>query len=248
MVDMDLQIAIDESRPLRAQVEREIREGIRAGRLRAGARLPASRPLAQELRVSRGVIVEAYAQLIAEGYLSARRSGGTRVAGGASRPAPHRSPHHPSPPRIRFDLRAGIPDLSLFPRRAWHAATVAALRELPDASLSYGPPQGLGYLRRTLADYLGRVRAVLVESDQIFITCGTSHSLALLWHALARRGVRRVAVEDPTWRRIPETIAQAGLEPVAVAVDGAGLVVGDLARLDVDAVVVSPAHQYPTGA
>lgn len=245
---MDLHIALDRNRPLRAQLERELRDGIRSGRLHSGSKLPPTRLLARELGVSRGVIVEAYAQLVAEGYLLARTREGTRVADGlAQTPRRARATRAPQP-RIRYDLRAGIPDLSLFPRRAWNTATAKALHELPDAALSYGPPEGLAHLRVTLGAYLGRVRAVLAESEQILITCGCSHALGLLWRTLDDGGSPRVAVEDPSWPHTSETISQAGLEAIPLPVDSRGLVVSELDASGAQAVVVSPAHQYPTGA
>ena len=130
---------------------------------------------------------------------------------------------------MRYDLRAGIPDLSLFPRRAWNTATARALRELPDAALSYGPPAGMPQLREAVGAYLGRVRAVLAEPDQILITCGSSDALGLLWRTFREHGARRIAIEDPSWPRIGETISQAGLMPVPVPVDEHGLVVSALA-------------------
>jgi GntR family transcriptional regulator/MocR family aminotransferase len=248
--DMDLHIALDHDQPLRAQVERELRDGIRSGRLHGGSKLPPTRLLARELGVSRGVVVEAYAQLVAEGYLLARTREGTRVAEGlALTPRPARPPRVPRP-RVRYDLRPGIPDLSLFPRRAWNAATAKALRELPDAALSYGPPQGLRQLRVTLGAYLGRVRAVLADSEQILITCGSGDALGLLWRMFDHGGAEAeaVAVEDPSWPRIGETISQAGLGVLALPVDSRGLVVSELEASGASAVVVSPSHQYPTGA
>jgi len=148
---------------------------------------------------------------------------------------------------MRFDLRAGLPDTSLFPRRAWNAATADAVRRLPDAAFQYGSERGEHHLRRAIASYLGRTRAISVAEDQTFITCGSSHSFSLLWNMLRAAGVRRVAHEDPGWDKIAKTIAQAGLQPVPVRVNGRGLSMTDLRQADVQAVVVSPAHQYPTG-
>jgi GntR family transcriptional regulator / MocR family aminotransferase len=150
--------------------------------------------------------------------------------------------------RIRFDLRSGVPDLSLFPRREWQSATAAVLRELPDAAFSYGSRRGLHQLRIALSDYLGRVRAVVADSERVFISAGAAHGMVILWHTLRQRGAERVAVEDPVWPAIPATIVQAGLDVVPVAVDERGLDCAALHSLDVDAVVVSPAHQYPTGS
>jgi GntR family transcriptional regulator/MocR family aminotransferase len=204
--------------------------------------------LAEELDVSRGVVVEAYSQLIAEGYLVARSGDGTRIADGLAQQPP--APRAPSgvAPRIRYDLSSGVPDLSFFPRRAWQSAGMTALRDLPDAALSYGSRRGLRQLRTALADYLGRVRAVVADQERVFICAGSSHGMTIIWHTLRQRGARRIAVEDPVWRALPDTIVQAGLEAVPVAVDERGLDVAQLDGLDVDAVVLSPAHQYPTGA
>jgi GntR family transcriptional regulator/MocR family aminotransferase len=245
---MELHLVLDRAGPLRAQLERSIRDGIRAGRLRAGSRLPPSRELAAELGISRGVVVDAYSQLVAEGYLVARRGEGTRIANGVvHKPAAARAVSARAE-RIRFDLRSGIPDLAEFPRREWQAATAAALRDLPDAALSYGSRRGLRQLRVALSDYLGRVRAVVADPERVLITAGAAHGIEMLCRALRSGGARRVAVEDPAWPSIQAAVAQAGLEPVPIRVDDDGLDVGALSGRRVDAVVLSPAHQYPTGA
>lgn len=206
-----------------------------------------SRVLADELRVSRGVIVEAYSQLVAEGYLTARSGDGTRIADGLAQQPPARRAPSGTAPRIRYDLRSGIPDLSLFPRRAWHSAMATAVREIPDAALSYGSRRGLRQLRIALSDYLGRVRAVVADPDRMLISASATQAMLILWQTLRQRGARRIAVEDPAWPSIPETIIQAGLEPIPVAVDEHGLQTAELERVEVDGVALSPAHQYPTG-
>jgi GntR family transcriptional regulator/MocR family aminotransferase len=244
---VDIHLALDRANPLRAQLEQELRAAIRAGRLRSGAKLPPSRVLADELQVSRGVVVEAYSQLVAEGYLVARSGDGTRIANGLAQQQPAARAPSAALPRIRYDLRSGVPDLSLFPRREWQSATATALRELPDAALSYGSRRGMRQLRIALSDYLGRARAVVADPERVFITAGATHGMEIVWHTLRARGARRVAVEDPTWWAIRETIAQAGLEAVPIAVDEHGLDVAELERVDASAVVVSPAHQYPLG-
>ena len=244
---VDIHLELDRAEPLRAQLERELRAAIRSGRLRAGVKLPPSRVLAGELEVSRGVVVEAYSQLVAEGYLVARSGDGTRIADGlAQQPPAARAPSGPAP-RIRYDLRSGVPDLSFFPRRELQSAMATVLRELPDAAFSYGSRRGARGLRLALADYLGRARAVVADPERLFIAAGAAHGMGILWQALKQRGARRVAIEDPAWRAIPQTIVQAGLEVVPVAVDDDGFDVGRLEQHDVDAVVLSPAHQYPTG-
>jgi GntR family transcriptional regulator / MocR family aminotransferase len=245
---MDLHLVLDRRAPVRAQLERGLREAIRTGRLRPGSKLPPSRVLADELALSRGVVVEAYSQLTAEGYLVARPRDGTRVAEGLAQQPPA-SPASPARARrFTYDLRSGVPDLSLFPRREWQAASAAVLRELPDAAFAYGSPRGLRRLRTALSDYLGRVRAVVAEPERMLISAGAAHALEILWLTLRELGARRVAVEDPCWRAIRDAIAQAGLEVVPIEVDERGLRTDELLDAQVDAVVLSPAHQYPTGA
>ncbi len=234
--------------PLRRRLEDELRGAVRAGRLPPGTALPSSRALAGQLGVSRGVVVEAYAQLVAEGYLSTRQGLATVVAAraqaGTGEPLPAEAPA----PVPRFDFGTGVPDLSAFPRRAWIAAASRGLRALPDARLGYGDARGAPELRGALAAYLGRARGVVATADRVLVTGGTRQALALVWRALAETGARRVAVEDPGWAPQRATALDAGLEAVAVPVDGDGLRVDLLGPLGVDAVVLTPAHQFPSGA
>jgi GntR family transcriptional regulator/MocR family aminotransferase len=251
LAEMDLQVEFAPGVPLRRQLERQLREAIRSGRLRAGSALPPSRVLAEELGVSRGVVVDCYSQLTVEGYLSARTGAGTRVA---YTPVPAHAGaavQALSAPgtvmKIRYELRPGQPDFHAFPRRQWQAALTGALRELPDRDLAYADPRGVPGLREAIAEYLRRARAVVAVADDVVVFCGISHGLSVLWHALREQGARRVAVEDPGWRWQTRTVDQAGLEAVPVPVDDQGLVVSELARARVDAVVLTPAHQYATG-
>jgi GntR family transcriptional regulator/MocR family aminotransferase len=246
---MDLQVEFAPGVPLRRQLERQLRDAIRSGRLGAGSVLPPSRVLAEELGVSRGVVVDCYSQLTTEGYLMARTGSGTRVA---YAPVPPResAPERPAAgaaTKIRFDLRPGQADFHAFPRRQWQAAMIRTLRELADRRLTYAEPSGIPELRHTIAEYLRRARAVVADSDDVVVFCGLSHGLTALWHALREHGARRVAIEDPGWRWQTRTVEHAGLEAVPVRVDDDGLVVSELAGARVDAVVLTPAHQYPTG-
>jgi GntR family transcriptional regulator/MocR family aminotransferase len=247
-VDLHLPVG---SRPGRAELEQALRDGVRAGRLRAGTPLPSSRTLAAELGISRGVVVEAYAQLAAEGWLSARQGAGTTVAATGWDPAGSRrdalDPGAPAEPALRYDLRTGRPDLSAFPRRAWGAALAAAVRTLPDAGLDYGDPRGVPALRTALAGHLGRARGVVADPARVVVCPGTAGGLPLVWQALRERGARRVGVEDPGWREQAASARLAGLDPVPIPVDARGLDVDALRAADVDAVAVTPAHQFPTG-
>jgi GntR family transcriptional regulator/MocR family aminotransferase len=244
---MELHIELMPGLPLRRQLERQLREAIRSGRLRCETAVPPSRVLAGSLGVSRGVVVDAYSQLVAEGYLVTRRGGGTRVAYQASRAAPVLRREERARPRIRYDLRPGQPDFASFPRQRWQAALLRSLRALPDADLTYGNPRGLEQLRVAVADHLARARAAIADPEHVIVCAGLAHGLSNLWFALARRGATRVAVEDPGWRWQARTVEHAGLTPVPIPVDEQGLVVSELERAEVDAVAVTPAHQFPTG-
>jgi GntR family transcriptional regulator/MocR family aminotransferase len=257
----ELLVTLDPASPdaLHLQLERRLRDDVRAGRLAAGTVLPSTRELAAELGVSRGVVVEAYAQLRAEGYLSARRGSGTRVAGGAAaganaaagadgarapvRPAPASS--RPRPPR--YDLHPGMPDVAEFPREAWAAAARRALLGAPPAALGYGSPRGPRAVRDALAGHLGRVRGCVADPRRITMTSGHVQGIGLAFAALRARGGTRIAVEDPGFLGHRLVADHAGLETVPIAVDGDGLRVEDLERADAGAVVVTPAHQSPMG-
>lgn len=243
----ELFVELDRSRPrgLRAQLESGLRGAIRAGRLRPGARLPSSRALAADLQITRGVVVAAYHQLAAEGYLISRQGWGT-VVNAITIPKGSERRHTP-PAGVRYDFRPGAPDVGLFPHAAWARATRAAMRSLPDPQLGYGDPAGLTSLRETLADYLGRVRGVSCEPDNVLVCNGFSHGLSLLARVLAERGRAGIAVEDPghpSWR---EQIEWAGASCHPIEVDDEGLRVDRLAASGAGAVLTTPAHQYPTG-
>jgi len=232
--------------PLRAQIEQGLRAGIREGRLHPGTRLPSSRALAADLGVARGVVVEAYAQLSAEGWLASRQGSGTRVAPAAAAAAPDPEPW-PFEQTHRHDFALGVPDLAAFPRAAWLAATRRVLRDLPDTRLSHPDPRGAIGLRTVLAAWLGRQRGVVTTADRLVVTNGFWQGLAITCAVLAARGATRIAMEDPGFVYHRHVVRRAGLEPVPVPVDEAGMRVDRLAATGADAALVTPAHQSPTG-
>ena len=245
------------SQPLRAQLEASLREAIRGGRLRGGERLPSSRELSRELGVSRGMVQECYGQLLGEGYLTSRTGSATRVAAIKERsaavssltPLPARQP----PRALIADFRSGVPDLSSFPRTDWAWAVRQACGEVASADLGYGDPRGSAVLRGVLAGYLRRVRAADADPGQMIITTGFAQGVNLVLRALSReRGVSSVAFDDPGYgsAQSDETVRAAvamGLRARYVPVDEEGLVVSALAASGAQAVVVTPAHQSPTG-
>jgi GntR family transcriptional regulator / MocR family aminotransferase len=243
---LDRQAAI----PLRTQLEEGLRQAIRDGRLPAGERLPSSRQLADQLGVSRGLVQDCYGQLQAEGYLATRVCAATRVAH-LGEPAPQRPPSAPSrrSPALEVDFRAGVPDLAGFPRTDWSWAQREVLRELPTAALDYGDARGSQRLREVLAGYLRRVRAAAADADRMVICAGFAQGLALTLQVLVQSGVRRVAFEDPGYGdgSTMAAVARYGVHAVAVPVDEDGIDVNALAGSGAQAVVLTPAHQWPTG-
>ncbi len=233
--------------PMRLQLERELRGAIQSGRLQHGALLPPTRVLAADLGLSRGVVVEAYEQLLAEGYLSAHRGSATRVAGRrtAESVAPGRENAASTP---RYDFRPGLPDLSLFPRRAWMTAMRRAFSAMSQSALDYPDPRGAEPARQAVAAYLNRARATVARADRVVFCSGSAQGLGLLCRVLHERGVRRIAVEDPGHADQCTDIQTSGLETPRIPVDREGLCVDRLRRLDAGGVLVTPAHQYPTGA
>jgi GntR family transcriptional regulator/MocR family aminotransferase len=222
-----------------------LRGAVTDGRLGPGARLPATRVLAGQLGVSRGVVVEAYQRLTDEGLVAGRRGGGTTVLTGAPREAPATAETAATPTVI--DLRPGLPDLSAFPRQAWLRAERSALARTPDGALGYGDPRGTLQLRTALADWLARSRGVRADPATIVVVGGVAQGLALLAQVLTGRGATVVGYEDPGSRGTRDQVRRWGLEPVPVPVDAHGLDVEALAATGVDAALVTPAHQYPTG-
>jgi GntR family transcriptional regulator / MocR family aminotransferase len=278
------------------------------GRLQPGALMPATRTLADDLGISRGVIVEAYQRLADEGLVSARPGAGTRVMGVAGRTplpssAPGRErrpgwserpgrperPERPGRPgwperpgwseppgrperlgwpgrpgrpeatllpqrwraQAEIDLSPGVPDLSGFPRAAWLRAERSVLEQASVTDLGYGDPRGSQWLRKELASWLARTRGLRAEPDDIIIVTGVAQALALMAQGLARHLTAGadggIAVEDPGSGGARDELAYWGLRPVPVPVDEHGLVVDDLAGAGLPAVLLTPAHQFPTG-
>ncbi|WP_043631441.1 PLP-dependent aminotransferase family protein [Nonomuraea candida] len=258
----DLHIQIDRGKGgIAGQIASELRDSIRGGRLTPGTRLPATRDLATDLQVSRGVVVEAYEQLVAEGFLVSRVGVGTQVtpknAGRTALksrdPSPPRPPRPPGPARRArtvashppyYGHRPTSPDLGHFPRERWLAAVRHVLATVPSEAFDYGDPGGVPELREELAAYLRRVRAAEVGQENLVIVGGVAQGLSLVLHVLTQRRALRLAVEDPTSHRQVPLLRRAGAQLVPVPVDGQGL---DVRKLSGDAVLVTPAHQFPTG-
>ena len=248
----------------RAGLEYALRDAVRSGRLVPGTLLPSSRALAAELGMARNTVADAYGQLVAEGWLTARQGAGTRVAARTMPVTGHATVPHQTmaPGRRTYDLTPGRPDLAGFPRSGWLAAARRAITAAPSHELGYPDPRGLPGLRDTLAQYLARVRGVRTTPDRIIICSGFVQALHLLSVALCRLGASTIAVESYGFGLHRDVIRAAGLATRPVTVDGSGARVGELAAPPVagapvagapaaaapaGAVLLTPAHQFPLG-
>jgi GntR family transcriptional regulator / MocR family aminotransferase len=242
---------------LHRQIEASIRDAIRAGRLRQGTALPPTRTLASDLGVSRGVVVEAYQQLVAEGYLTSQAGGYTEVAAtptaiagerrseAAQKPPPARKREEMTP-RISFGY--GRADVSNFPRTAWLRSIRRVISEAPSDRFGYLTGRGVPELHDALAGYLNRVRGTAARPDRIQVCNGYGQGVALVIQALAAAGAKRLAVEDPSSGDDAVPVARAaGIDVVGVPVGDDGIDVDALIATDADAVVLTPSHQWPLG-
>lgn len=233
---------------LHDRLARALRTAIRQGRLAEGAAVPPSRALADELGCSRWVVTEAYAQLIAEGYLSARVGSATRVSWSLdTAPPPSHARSVAASPPVRYDLAPGLPDLRAFPRRRWAEAVRAVTGSAVHYDLGLPDPAGHAVLRSTVAQYLQRSRGVDARAASVSVCAGITDGLARTCRALHAAGIHDLAVEDPGWRRLREAATSAGLRVHPVQADHDGLRVDDLSGTPARAVLVGAAHQFPTG-
>ncbi|MFI6743236.1 PLP-dependent aminotransferase family protein [Nonomuraea sp. NPDC050451] len=260
--DLLIELDRDAGVPLHRQIEASIRAGIRAGRLRAGASLPPTRTLAAGLGVSRGVVVEAYQQLVAEGYLASRSGGYTQVAasmppvaaGAGSAASMAASMAQPAARSVGFrggfrvDFGYGRTDVSQFPRAAWLRSVRTVLTTTPNDRFAYLDGRGVPELHQALCDYLNRVRGTLAVPGHVVVCSGYGQAISLLIQVLARRGARRIALEDPSSDDDARVLAgAAGLDVVGIPVGPDGVQVDALDLADADALVLTPSHQWPTG-
>lgn len=253
----DLHLELSAGRGLRAGLTEALREAARSGRLAPGTRLPSSRSLAADLGIARNTVAEAYAELVAEGRLTARQGSGTRVAERVPerRSAAAAPVRRPVRAKTSYSLMPGSPDLGGFPRAAWLSAARRALTDAPNEAFGYGDPRGRVELREALAGYLARARGVYADPERIVLCAGFVQGLLLMAKVLRARRVREIAVEGYGLDVHRDLLTGAGLRTRPLEVDAAGARTQDLAPAagsgpghGAGAVLLTPAHQFPTGA
>ncbi|HZU08937.1 MAG TPA: PLP-dependent aminotransferase family protein [Pseudacidobacterium sp.] len=267
---MELLIPLSERNgPLYRQIYLSLRQAILSGTLRPGERLPSTREMAEKLHVSRTVVLLAYDQLLAEGFLTGRHGSGTFIAEGLSlrqrkestRPAKLRlsnfgryaaetvSPIAHSGRRaqsLRYDFAYGQTDTDIFPFAAWRRTLLRNERRTVLRDLDYGPATGNQNLQEAIAAHVRKSRAVACDPSQVIIVNGAQQAIDLIVRVLLARG-DRVAIEDPQYRGARHALLAAEARLCPVPVDNDGIVTGklpDRAR----AAFVTPSHQLPTGA
>uniref|UniRef100_A0AAU2JPZ3 PLP-dependent aminotransferase family protein n=1 Tax=Streptomyces sp. NBC_00049 TaxID=2903617 RepID=A0AAU2JPZ3_9ACTN len=238
----DLHLDLPAGGARRTALTQALREAVRSGRLAAGTRLPPYRTLAADLGLARNAVADAYAELVAEGWFTARQGSGTRVAEGAVAPAVRAAAAGPAPEGPRLDLLQGKPDPASFPRGPWAASARRALAAAPTEAFGPGDPQGRPELRRALAGYLSRARGVRTGPENIVVCSGFANGLRLL----ASVRPRDWAVEAYGLPFHHGILAAAGVRPHPVAVDEDGARTEELPSR-VRTLLLTPAHQFPTG-
>ena len=242
----DLHLELDSQLGRRAALETALRQAIGSGQLHGDAKLPSSRALASELGVSRATVVAAYEQLVAEGFLVAQHGSATRVNAVHVPTSPSADTNLMGEPP-RYDFRPGEPSSDAFPRQLWMRSVRRVMAEAPDDVFGYADPRGRVELRTVLASHLGRTRSVITEPAGVTVVSGVASALGFLGEMFVRGHTGRIAVEDPMLFLHRHILQSVGLTVVPIRVDDQGIVTDDLADVEVDAVLVTPAHQHPVG-
>lgn len=248
-IGADLHLELSGPGGRRALLTRAIRDAVRSGRLAPGTRLPPYRSLAADLGLARNTVADAYAELVAEGWLTARQGSGTLVArrarpAGTARRARPAGPAPERPAVPEHDLRQGVPEPGSFPRTAWLASTRRALTAAPNEAFGPADPRGRPELRSALAEYLSRARGVRADPDRIVVCSGFAHALRLLFGGGVLRGPVGVEAYGLAFHR--SILAESSVRTVPMEIDEGGARTEDLAP-PVRAALLTPAHQFPTG-
>lgn len=244
--------------PLNRQIYQQIREKILSGQLHAGQKLASTRELSVELKVSRNVILEAYDQLLAEGFLIAQRGAGTFVAEGAllaqqtkpfiTNKAVVNQAEASIVDKKAINFRSGIPALSLFPRKAWARISHQLWQDSESSALGYGVPEGRIELRQTLASYLLRARGVACHPEQIIITSGATQAMMLVSRLLLSPNDIAI-MEDPITHDIQTILKNSGAAIYPIPVDESGMKTSLLPdHVNPKLVFLTPSHQFPLGS
>lgn len=248
-------LTIDRSQktPLIRQIYKQLRTKILNGELSAGDRIPSTRQLAEELEISRNVVLEAYDQLMAEGFLEGQQGAGTFVAEGAflkktdTITSSILEDSFSKKNNNIIDFRSGIPALDLFPRKQWGQLAKHVSIETDHSLFGYGSPEGRIELRTILSDYLLRTRGVECHPEQLVITTGATQALTLIAKLLISIN-DKVIIEDPITHEIQTIFQSYGASLLPIRVDENGMDTNQIPQeIKTAFIFVTPSHQFPIG-
>lgn len=259
-------VALTDRENLVDGLTRQLREAIVNGRLAANTALPPSRQFAIQLNVSRNTVLSAYERLISQGFLYSRRGAGTYVspsvssseAKGNSHTIPARanlvkhwkhrrmSDMALAQPLSKIDFRIGYPETRYFPFSEWQRCLIKAQRQEAKVLSNDTIPQGFEPLRIAITTMLSGNRAIACQNDEIIITHGTQHSLAIIAAILIQDGITRIAMESPGYPMAKHLFEAAGARVVDVPVDDDGICVDQIPD-NIDCIYITPSHQFPMG-
>ncbi len=247
----------DDREPIQSQIARQVRTLVLSGRLKPQTKLPSTRALSEELSVARATVVEAYEQLLSEGYLETRSGSGTRVAAelpeslltsAPDRPGKTASPHLKVKREPARPFRSGLVDWENFPHDDWGRLLGRFWRNPPVTLLEHNDPFGWMPLREAIASHLFEWRGISCAAEQVIVTAGGLDAFDLIGRAVLKDG-DKVWFEEPGYPTARRIFSLGGVSVVPVPVDEEGLVVAK--GLDkaggARAAFVTPARQYPTG-
>jgi GntR family transcriptional regulator / MocR family aminotransferase len=241
---------------IQSQISRQIREMVLSGRLRPQSKLPSTRGLSDELKVARATVVEAYEQLLSEGYIETRKGSGTRVAAelpeallnsSTPRVAPRKQPYEKTREPAK-PFRSGLVDWEHFPHDEWGRLLGRHWRNPPIAMLEHNDPFGWLPLREAIAQHLYEWRGISCEAAQVIMTAGGMDAFDLINRSIFKSG-DRIWMEEPGYPTAKRVFSMGGVKSVSVAIDREGLVIakGREKAGDAKGAFVTPARQYPTG-
>lgn len=231
--------------PVFEQIAIALRERIVAGALEAGVLLPPTRVLAADVGASRSTVVNAYDQLVAEGYIEGRQGAGFVVCDVGALAMPTHPPAEvaaPAKPITTRTFRPGEPDMRLFPHRTWGKAVARLCRRAPEEMLGRTPRFGHEGLRLAIAQHVADWRGLTVDPAQIIVTAGASDALELCLRSLCEVG-DAVALEDPGYRPLTQFVRSQHLTPVYLRSDAQGASLPNAAKV----AVLTPSQQFPLG-
>jgi GntR family transcriptional regulator/MocR family aminotransferase len=244
--------------PLIRQIYDELRTRILNKELRSGEKLPSTRRLAEDLKVSRNVVLEAYEQLLAEGYLESAGGSGTYVAKGAAFETNagqyvYETEYEDDQDEqnagggTEIDFESGVPDLSLFPKIPWAKCLKEACLDAPVDTLNYSSAAGIYDLRVSLCRLLLRTKGIRCVPEQVIVLSGSIEGFLIIAKLLGDT-CQTAIIEDPSYNGIKFPLEAMNIDVCPVPADEKGMRVDRLPKAKkAGFIIVTPSHHFPLG-